>query len=94
MALSNDEQRTLDEIERALRDDDPTFVTAVSFDHLRRHRAIVGGLAFLFGMVALVAGEVVSQTQFGGGRDHQPRRFRGDVRGHRVDVPWSRPHLT
>jgi hypothetical protein len=42
MALSNDEQRTLDEIECALRDDDPAFVYAVSLDH---HRAIVGGFA-------------------------------------------------
>jgi Protein of unknown function (DUF3040) len=62
MALSNDEQRTLDEIERALRDDDPTFVNAVSLDHLRRHRAILGGFAFLLGMVVLVVGEVVSQA--------------------------------
>ena len=63
MALSNDEQRTLDEIERALRDDDPTFVNAVSLDHLRRHRAVVGGFAFLLGLVLLVVGEVASQAQ-------------------------------
>ena len=62
MALSNDEQRTLDEIERGLRDD-PTFVNAVSFDHRRRHRAIVGGLAFLLGVVVLMVGEVASQAQ-------------------------------
>ena len=30
MALSNHEQRTLDEIERALRDGDPTFVNTVN----------------------------------------------------------------
>jgi Protein of unknown function (DUF3040). len=63
MALSNDEQRTLDEIERALRDEDPVFVNAVSLDHLRRHRVIVGGLAFLLGAVMLVLGEVASQAQ-------------------------------
>ena len=63
MALSNDEQRTLDEIECALRDDDPMFVNAVSLDHLRRHRVIVGGLAFLLGAVMLVLGEVASQAQ-------------------------------
>ena len=62
MALSNDEQRTLDEIERGLRDD-PTFVNTVSFDHRRRHRVIVGGLAFLLGAVMLVLGEVASQAQ-------------------------------
>src|SRR6478752_883697 len=33
MALSNEEQRTLDEIERALRDDNPKYVNAVSVDH-------------------------------------------------------------
>jgi uncharacterized membrane protein HdeD (DUF308 family) len=63
MALSNDEQRTLDEIERALRDEDPTFVNSASFDHLRRHRLIVGGFAFLVGMVVLVVGEIASQAQ-------------------------------
>jgi hypothetical protein len=67
MALSNDEQRTLDQIERALRDDDPTFVNAVSLDHLRRHRVIVGGFAFLLGAVMLVLGEVASQTQLAAG---------------------------
>ncbi|HEY5115484.1 MAG TPA: DUF3040 domain-containing protein [Mycobacterium sp.] len=63
MALSNDEQRTLDEIERALRDDDPTFADTVTFDHLRRHHAIVGGLVFLLGLMVLVVGEIASQAQ-------------------------------
>ena len=63
MPLSKDEQRRLDEIEQALRDDDPLFVTTVSFDHLRRHRLIVGGLVFLGGMVALVVGEIAAQAQ-------------------------------
>ncbi len=63
MALSKDEQRTLDEIERALRDEDPTFVNTASFDHLLRHRVIVGGFAFLVGMVVLVVGEIASQAQ-------------------------------
>ena len=67
MALSNDEQRTLDEIERALRDDDPTFVSTVNFDHVRRHRVVVGGLAFLFGLVVLVVGEIASQAQLAAG---------------------------
>lgn len=63
MALTNDEQRTLDEIERALRDDDPTFANAVNFEHLRRHRAILGGIGFLLGLVVLVVGEITSQAQ-------------------------------
>ena len=63
MALSNDEQHTLDEIERALRDEDPVFVQAVDFDRLRRRRVMTGALLFLLGMVVLVIGEVASQAQ-------------------------------
>lgn len=63
MALSKDEQRTLDEIERALLDDDPTFESTVDFDHLRRRRSVGGGLAFLLGLTVLVAGEIASQEQ-------------------------------
>ena len=36
MPLSGDEQRTLDGIERFLRDGDPEFAATVSFDGLRR----------------------------------------------------------
>lgn len=63
MALSKQEQRTLDEIERALRDEDPGFVNAVSLDHLRRHRALVGGSTTVLGMIVLVAGEIAAQAQ-------------------------------
>jgi hypothetical protein len=63
MPLSKQEQRALDEIERALRDDDPRFVNAVSFDHLRRHRALVGGSLLVLGMILLVVGEIASQAQ-------------------------------
>ena len=47
MALSNDEQHTLDEIERSLRDEDPVFVQAVDFDRLRLRRVMTGALVFL-----------------------------------------------
>lgn len=62
MALSKDEQRTLDEIERALLDDDPQFASAVNFKRFRRRRIVVGGTAFVLGMIALVVGELVSQV--------------------------------
>jgi hypothetical protein len=63
MPLSKDEQRRLDEIEQALRDDDPLFAATVNFDELRRHRLIVGGLVFLGGLAALVVGEIAAQAQ-------------------------------
>jgi len=63
MALSNDEQHTLDEIERGLRNDDPVFVQAVDFDRLRLRRVMTGALVFLLGMAVLVAGEITSQAQ-------------------------------
>ena len=63
MALSNDEQHTLDEIERGLRDEDPVFVNTVDFDRLRLRRVMTGALVFLLGMVVLVVGEVAAQAQ-------------------------------
>ena len=63
MALSNDEQHTLDEIERGLRDEDPVFVNAVDFDRLRLRRVLTGARVFILGMVVLVVGEVASQVQ-------------------------------
>ena len=63
MALSNDEQHTLDDIERGLRNDDPVFVQAVDFDRLRLRRVMTGALVFLLGMAVLVAGEITSQAQ-------------------------------
>jgi len=63
MALSNDEQHTLDEIERGLRDEDPVFVHTVDFDRLRLRRVMTCALVFLLGMVVLVVGEVASQAQ-------------------------------
>ena len=63
MALCNDEQHTLDEIERGLRNDDPVFVQAVDFDRLRLRRVMTGALVFLLGLAVLVAGEITSQAQ-------------------------------
>ena len=63
MALSKQEQRTLDEIERALRVEDPGFVNAINLDHLRRHRLRAGGSTVLLGMILLVVGEIASQAQ-------------------------------
>jgi hypothetical protein len=62
MALSKDEQRTLDEIEHGLRTEDPRFVDTVNFDHIRRHRAVVTGSVFLVGIALLILGEIVSQS--------------------------------
>ena len=41
MPLSKDEQRRFDEIEQALREDDPLFAATVTFDRLRRRRLII-----------------------------------------------------
>jgi hypothetical protein len=60
MALSEGEQRRLDEIERALTTDDPKFAATITIDQFRRHRAIVAGALFVLGMVALVAGLVLA----------------------------------
>lgn len=60
MALSEGEQRRLDEIERALTMDDPKFAATITIDQFRRQRAIIAGLLFALGMVGLIAGLVLT----------------------------------
>jgi len=62
MALSKDEQRTLEEIERALLDDDPKFAASVNLEQVRQHRLLSGGLWFLLGLVLLLAGAIGTQA--------------------------------
>ena len=60
MALSEDEQRQLDEMETALLRDDPRFVASVSIDRVRRRRRIIAGIIFLLGMIILVGGLITT----------------------------------
>lgn len=65
MPLSEDDQRKLDQIAQALRDEDPTFATTVSVIRLRRHGVIFEGLGFLIGWVVLLAGVGATQALLG-----------------------------
>jgi len=56
MPLSEEEQRKLDEIERAFHRDDPKFAAGQSFERFRRRRVVAAGAAVLIGMVLLVVG--------------------------------------
>ena len=60
MALSEDEQRRLDEIETALGRDDPGFAASVSIDRVRRRRRIAAAAMFVLGMIVLVGGLVAT----------------------------------
>lgn len=62
MPLSEHEQRMLDEIERALYQDDPKFATSVNVSRIRRRRPIVAGGLFVAGLVALVVGVIATQS--------------------------------
>ena len=62
MALSEGEQRRLDEIERALRSEDPGFAATITISRLRRHRVVLAALVFVVGMLALVAGLVTTDA--------------------------------
>src|SRR6476646_5113963 len=55
MALSEYEQRKLDEIERALRRADPGFAGTLNLAALRRHRRLVAAVTFAVGLLVLVA---------------------------------------
>ena len=60
MALSEYEQRQLEEMESALRRDDPGFAASVSIDRVRRRRRMVSVVVFVLGMVLLVGGLVAT----------------------------------
>jgi hypothetical protein len=61
MALSEYEQRKLDEIERALHRDDPGFAGTINFATMRRHRRLVAAAVFVVGLLVLVVGAVLAQ---------------------------------
>ena len=62
MPLSEGEQRRLDEIEHALKTDDPKFAASIAIDRLRRHGLLFACGLFLLGMIALVVGLVVTDA--------------------------------
>ena len=63
MPLSEDDQRRLDEIERALQRDDPKFAAGHSLERLRQRRLVAAGAVVLIGMVLLV-GVIISVAGF------------------------------
>ncbi|MDD7940533.1 DUF3040 domain-containing protein [Actinomycetospora lutea] len=69
MPLSEHEQRLLEQIERALYDEDPKFASTVRGGKLRRpsrRRRIQGVALFVIGVVALVLGVVLFSTSTAG----------------------------
>jgi hypothetical protein len=62
MPLSEDDQRRLDEIERALQRDDPTFATKQSIERIWLRRTVAAAGAVLIGMVLLVVGLMTTQA--------------------------------
>ncbi|AZI57659.1 DUF3040 domain-containing protein [Nakamurella antarctica] len=61
MPLSEHEQRMLDEIERALYEDDPKFANSVDEKRIRRRRPVIALIAFILGLVCLGAGVILAQ---------------------------------
>lgn len=64
MPLSEHEQRLLDQIERALYQEDPKFASTVRQTDLRTHmkrRLVKAGGVFAVGFVLLIAGAVIAQ---------------------------------
>ena len=62
MALSEYEQRKLDEIQRALHRDDPGFADAINIGTEATARRTVAAPAFLVGLLVTVAGAVLAQV--------------------------------
>ena len=68
MPLSEHEQRLLEQIERALVDDDPKFASTVRSGDRRlkaRHKLQLGVLLLVVGMAVLVVGAVASSVLVG-----------------------------
>lgn len=68
MPLSNEELRQLELMERALTEDDPIFAAALGGTRERRRYerdAILGVVAFVLGLVAMVAASTLRLTALG-----------------------------
>ncbi len=68
MPLSEEELRMLEQMERALVEEDPKFASTLRGTEMRRasrRRAIVAGLVFGVGVVLLMTGAVASQPVIG-----------------------------
>jgi predicted membrane channel-forming protein YqfA (hemolysin III family) len=61
MALSEYEQRKLEEIERALHGDDPGFASSIEMGVIRRHRRVGAAVVLMVGVLVLIAGAVAAQ---------------------------------
>jgi hypothetical protein len=67
MALSEDDQRRFDEIERALMDQDPVFSRTMTIDRLRRRRVRAGVGFFCGGVLLLLTGLICTQVSLAWG---------------------------
>jgi hypothetical protein len=67
MALSEDDQRRFDEIERALLEQDPDFSRSMTIDRLRRRRIRAGVAWFCLGVLLLLTGLVWTQVSLAWG---------------------------
>lgn len=68
MPLSEEELRLLEQMERALAEEDPKFASTLkgtSFRRSARRRAIVAGIVFVIGVAVLMTGAVLRQTSVG-----------------------------
>jgi hypothetical protein len=66
--LSEEELRLLEQMERALVEEDPKLASTLrgtSFQRAARRRAIIGGVAFAVGVAVLMTGAVMSLTVVG-----------------------------
>ena len=67
MPLSEDDQRRLNEIERALQAEDPKFAASHSIERIWRRRTVVAGAVVLIGVMLLVVGLVITQASLAAG---------------------------
>jgi hypothetical protein len=78
MPLSEDDQRRLEWIERALRAGGPLSAAAAVHGHQRRHRLTEAAAVFRLGVIVLLLGVARGAGRPGGGCAGRYRRVRGD----------------
>lgn len=68
MPLSEEELRLLEQMERALVEEDPKFASALrgtTFKRAARRKAVLAGVVFLLGVTVLMTGAIMSLTIVG-----------------------------